>query len=133
MHRFAVVVALLTVVAAGPASAQDIDAVFKAFGLLGTWSPNCSDKSQPRLTFAGGSKPTASFNNPARDESGEASVTAAERVSDEKVSVTVTPAKRNGKSVDPKSSESRPQIMAIEKVGDKIKGPSGPTLERCAN
>lgn len=135
MHWFAaIVVAFAALVATGPANAQGIGEVLKAFGLLGTWSPDCSDKkSQPRLTFTGGGKPTAAFSNPAQAETGEANVTAAERVTEQKVSVTVTPARKNGKEIAPNSSESRPQTIVLEKVGDKLKGPGGPPLEKCLN
>lgn len=135
MHWFAALVVAFTAFAVtGPVNAQSIDEVLKAFGLLGTWSPDCSDKtSQPRLTFTGGAKPTASFSNPAQAETGEASVTAAARVADEKVSVTVMPARKNGKEIAANSSESRPQTIVLEKVGNKIKGPGGPPFEKCVN
>ena len=135
MHWFAaIVVAFTALVVTGPASAQSIDDVLKAFGLLGTWSPDCSDKTkQPRLTFTGGGKPTAAFSNPAQAETGEANVTAAERVTEQKVSVTVTPARKNGKDIAPNSAESRPQTIVLEKVGDKLKGPGGPPFEQCLN
>jgi len=133
MYRFAgVAVAVAALTVSAPTHAQDIDGVLKTFGLLGTWSPDCSDKkTQPRLTFAGGAKPTAAFTNPAQSESGEANVTAAERMTDQKVSVTVMPARKNGKEIASNSSESRPQTIILEKVGDKLKGPGGPPFEKC--
>jgi hypothetical protein len=135
MHWFVVfVVAFIAFTATGPANAQSIDDVLKAFGLIGTWSPDCSDKkSQPRLTFTGGGKPAAAFTNPAQAETGEANVTAAARVTDEKISVTVMPARKNGKEIASNSSEARPQTILLEKVGNKIKGPGGPPFEKCLN
>ncbi len=135
MHWFAAIaVVFTTFMVAGPASAQSIDEVMKAFGLIGTWSPDCSDKTkQPRLTFTGGGKPAAAFTNPAQAETGEANVTAAARVADEKISVTVMPARKNGKEIASNSSEARPQTILLEKVGNKIKGPGGPPFEKCVN
>lgn len=133
MHWFAALIAaVIAFTVTGPANAQSIDEVLKAFGLLGTWSPDCGDKTkQPRLTFSGGGKPTAAFSNPAQAETGEANVTAATRVADEKISVTVMSAGKNGKEIASNSSETRAQTIVLEKVGDKIKGPGGPPFEKC--
>jgi hypothetical protein len=137
MHRILVVAACTMFFAAGPADSQDIEKALKSFNLVGTWSPDCSDKAQPRWTFAGGEKPAVAFTSPgkepANDESAEGSITAAEIVSPTKISVTVVPTKKNGKSIDPASPDAKPETGLLEKVGNMIKPPSGPMLQRCVN
>ena len=137
MRRIWVVAACTMFFAASPAHSQDIDKALTAFGLVGTWSPDCSDKTKPRWTFAGGEKPAVVFSGPgkesANDESAEGSITAAKIVSPTKISVTVVVTKKNGKSVDPASSDAKPDTGLLEKVGNMIKSDNGPMLQRCVN
>ena len=123
--------------AAGPAHSQDIEKVLKDFGLVGTWSPDCSDSNKPRWTITGSGKPAMSFSSPGKepayDESGEGSITAAEIISSTKISVTFVPNKKNGKSLDPASPDAKPQTAVLEKVGNTIKAANGPMHQKCVN
>lgn len=137
MGRILAVAACAMFFAAGPAHAQDIEKALKDFGLVGTWSPDCSDKTRPRWTFTGDGKPAVAFSSPGKesayDEFAEGSITAVEIVSPTKISVIVVPTKKNGKTIDPGSSDAKPETGLLEKVGNMIKPPSGPMLQRCVN
>ena len=137
MRRILVIAACMAFFAAGPAHSQGINEALTAFGLVGTWSPDCGDKTKPRWTFAGGGKPAVAFSSPgkesANDESAEGTITAAEIVSPTKISVTVVPTKKNGKSIDPTSPDAKPETGLLEKVSNMIKPPSGAMLQRCVN
>ena len=124
--------------------AQSISSVMKEYGVLGTWSLDCAssvEKGADRITFDAptfGSATITELTSGGRIIiSNISEVRAAERITQDKIRLTVVLTKFHGSagplSIPASDDREKPKQFLFEKIGQKISFQGVLLLEKCLN